>query len=80
MPRPAAFDLTTLRAAGWRMHSREHAALVLVGKVLSPLDRALADAAVKRTRGCLLLLKRKGVTLGGGVAEGAIGSWALVER
>jgi hypothetical protein len=34
--------------------------LILTGNGLDPLDRALADATVKRMRDVLLLLKRKG--------------------
>jgi hypothetical protein len=44
------------------MHVREIIAMVLTGKGLDPLDRALADVTVKRMRDVLLLLKRKGVT------------------
>jgi hypothetical protein len=53
--------LNVLRANGQAMHVREIAAAVLTGKRLDPMDRALADATVKRMRFVLLQRKRKGI-------------------
>jgi hypothetical protein len=60
------------------MHVREITALVLAGKGLDPLDRALADATVKRMRD-VLLLKRKGITRLVGLRRARSARWALVE-
>jgi len=54
--------LNALRRADQPMHVRGITAMVLTGKGLDPLDRALADATLKRMGDALLLLKRKGVT------------------
>jgi hypothetical protein len=70
--------LNALRAAARPMHVREITALVLTGKDLDPLDRALADATVKRMRD-VLLLKRKGVTRLVGLQRARSAKWALVE-
>ena len=52
--------------------------MVLAGKGLDPLDRALADATVKRMRD-VLLLKRKGITRLVGLRRARSARWALVE-
>ena len=71
--------LNALRSAGHPMHIREVAALVLTAKGLDPLDRALADATVKRARDVLLLLKRKGVVRLVGLQRARSARWALAE-
>ena len=61
------------------MHVREITALVLAGKGLDPLDRALADATVKRMRDALLLHKRKGIVRLVGLQRARSAKWALTE-
>jgi hypothetical protein len=68
-----------LRSKDGSMHVREIAATVLTGKSLDPLDRALADATVKRMRDVLLLLNRKGVTRLVGLQRARSARWALAE-
>ena len=72
--------LNTLRMHGAPMHVREITATVLTGKDLDPLDRALADATVKRMRDVLLLLKRKGIVRLVGLQRARSAQWALMER
>jgi hypothetical protein len=74
MPRLA---LNILRAAGQPMHVRDITATVLIGKGLDPLDRALADATVKRMRDVLLLHKRKGIVRLVGLQRARSARWAL---
>ncbi len=72
--------LNVLRATGRAMHVREITALVLTGKGLDPLDRALSDATVKRARDVLVLLKRKGITRLVGLQQARSARWALAEH
>jgi hypothetical protein len=69
--------LNVLRRGERPMHVREITALVLTSKGLDPLDRALADATVKRMRDVLLLLKRKGVVALVGLQRARSARWAL---
>jgi hypothetical protein len=71
--------LNALRVAGRPMHVREITAMVLTSKGLDPLDRALADATVKRMGDVLLLLKRKGVTRLVGLQRARSARWAIVD-
>ena len=52
----------------------------LTGNGLAPLDCALADATVKRTRDCLLPHKRKGVVRLVGLQRASSARWAVVEH
>jgi hypothetical protein len=61
------------------MHVREIVAQVLTMKGLDPLDRALADATVKRMRFVLLLHKRKGIVRLVGLQRARRAKWALVD-
>jgi hypothetical protein len=72
--------LSVLRARGEAMHVREITAAILTGKGLDPLDRALADATVKRMRFVLLLHKRKGIVRLVGLQRARSAKWALVEE
>jgi hypothetical protein len=71
--------LNVLQGAGQPMHVREITAVVLTGKNLDPLDRALVDATVKQMRDVLLLLKRKRVPRPVGLQRARSARWALVE-
>ena len=75
------FCLNALRTAARPMHVREITALVLTGKDLDPLDRALADATVEADAGCAAAVAAErghqrlvGLQRGLGSAK-----WALVE-
>jgi hypothetical protein len=72
--------LNALRIAEEPMHGREITATVLTGKGLDALDRALADAVVKRMRDVLALLRRKGVTRLVGLQRARSARWALREE
>jgi hypothetical protein len=72
--------LNALRTTGRPTHVREIAAIVLGCKGLDSFDRALADATVKRTRDCLLLLKRKGVVRLVGLQRARSAQWGLSEE
>lgn len=72
--------LNALRSAGRPTHVREITALVLAGKGLDPLDRALADATVKRMRDVLALHRRKAVVRLVRLQRARSARWALTER
>jgi hypothetical protein len=74
------FCFNTLRSAGHAMHVREIAALAVAAKGLDPMDRAIADDAVRRVRNALALYRRKGLIrlIGAGRANSV--RWALVDR
>jgi hypothetical protein len=59
---------------------REIAAAILTTKGLDPMDRALADATVKRLRFVLLLHKRKGIVRLVGLRRARSARWALVKE
>ena len=71
--------LSILRASEQPMHVREITAAILTAKGRDPLDRALADATVKRMRDVLLLHKRKGIVRLVGLQRARSARWALVE-
>jgi hypothetical protein len=71
--------LNVLRANGQAMHVREIAAAILVAKGLDPMDRALADATVKRLRFVLLLHKRTGIVRLLGLQRARSARWALTD-
>jgi hypothetical protein len=75
-----AAPLPERAARRWAPYARpgDHAT-VLTGKGMDPLDRALADATVKRMREVLALLRRKGGARLVGLQSARSARWALVE-
>jgi hypothetical protein len=71
--------LNVLRVNGQAMHVREITAAILTAKGLDLMDRALADATVKRMRFVLLLHRRKGIVRLVGLQRARSAKWALVE-
>jgi hypothetical protein len=64
---------------GRAMHVREITDMVLAGKDLDPLDRALADTTVKRMRDVLALHRRKGIVRLVGLQRARSAKWGLME-
>jgi hypothetical protein len=61
------------------MHVREIAATILAAKGLDPMDRALADATVTRTRFVPLMHQHKGFARLVGLERAGSALWALAE-
>jgi hypothetical protein len=70
---------TRYRGGGHLTRAREVTAVVLAAKSLDPLDHALAEATVKRTRDVLLLCRRKGIVRLVGLQRTRSARWALLE-